>query len=134
MKSRDALIRLKRFDVEEKRRTVQDIESMIAEFQQMAADLDRQIIIEQERAGVSDVNHYAYPTFAKAAVDRRDNLIESAKDLEQKLKDAREMLADAEEELRRISQLEERDQRAKAADSDRQTELGKTDLRHRAAS
>ena len=27
-------------------------------------NLDRQIAIEQERAGVSDTNHYAYPTFA----------------------------------------------------------------------
>ncbi len=67
MKSRDALIRLKRFEVEEKRRKVADIEAMIGDFNHMAVDLDRQIAIEQERAGVSDVNHYAYPTFAKAA-------------------------------------------------------------------
>ena len=63
MKSRDAMIRLKRFDVEEKRRKVADIEAMIGDFNHMAVDLDRQIAIEQERAGVSDVNHYAYPTF-----------------------------------------------------------------------
>ena len=68
MKSRDALSRLKRFEVEEKRRKVVEIESMIGDFSQMAADLDRQIAIEQERAGVTDINHYAYPTFAKAAV------------------------------------------------------------------
>ena len=55
MKSRDAVIRLKRFEVEEKRRKVADIETMIADFNNMAADLDRQIAIEQERAGISDV-------------------------------------------------------------------------------
>ena len=49
MKSRDALIRLKRFDVEEKRRKVADIEAMIGDFNHMAVDLDRQIAIEQER-------------------------------------------------------------------------------------
>jgi hypothetical protein len=81
MKSRDALIRLKRFEVEEKRRKVADIEAMIGEFNHMAVDLDRQIAIEQERAGVSDVNHYAYPTFAKAALQRRNNLTASAADL-----------------------------------------------------
>ena len=74
MKSRDAVIRLKRFEVEEKRRKVAEIEAMIGEFSHMAADLDRQIAIEQERAGISDVNHYAYPTFAKAAIQRRNNL------------------------------------------------------------
>lgn len=109
MKSRDALNRLKRFEIEEKQRMVEDIETMIAEFQQMAADLDRQIAVEQERAGISDVNHYAYPTFAKAAVERRDNLTNSVHDLESKLADARQQLAEAEEELKRISQLEERD-------------------------
>jgi flagellar export protein FliJ len=109
MKSRDALIRLKRFEVDEKRQTVEDIEAMIADFRQMAADLDRQIAIEQERAGVTDVNHYAYPTFAKAAVERRDNLINSAKDLQDKLKEAQERLAEAEEELKRVGMLEERD-------------------------
>jgi flagellar FliJ protein len=78
MKSRDALIRLKRFEVEEKRRKVADIEAMIGDFNHMAVDLDRQIAIEQERSGVSDINHYAYPTFAKAAIQRRDNLAASA--------------------------------------------------------
>src|SRR5687768_5875216 len=107
MKSRDALSRLKRFEVEEKRRKVVEIESMIGDFNQMAADLDRQIAIEQERAGVTDVNHYAYPTFAKAAVARRDNLLASAVDLQAKLQAARETLAEADEELKRIELLEE---------------------------
>src|SRR6187397_18748 len=105
MKSRDALIRLKRFEVEERRRKVAEIESMIGEFAQMAADLDRQIAIEQERAGITDVNHYAYPTFAKAAVQRRDNLTASTADLEAKLSAARATLAEAFEELKKIELL-----------------------------
>ena len=109
MKSRDALIRLKRFDVEEKRRKVAEIELMIAEFNQMAIDLDRQIAIEQERAGITDVNHYAYPTFAKAALQRRNNLSASAVDLESQLESARQTLADALEDLKKMELLEERD-------------------------
>jgi flagellar FliJ protein len=109
MKSRDALIRLRRFEVEEKRRKVAEIETMIGEFSHMAADLDRQIAIEQERAGISDVNHYAYPTFAKAAIQRRNNLTASAHDLEAKLSAARGDLEEAMEELKKIEFLEERD-------------------------
>ena len=109
MKSREAVIRLKRFEVEEKRRKVADIESMIGDFNNMAADLDRQIAIEQERAGISDVNHYAYPTFAKAAIQRRNNLTASAADLEAKLASARAELDEANEELKKIELLEERD-------------------------
>jgi flagellar protein FliJ len=109
MKSRDAVIRLKRFEVEEKRRKVAEIEMMIGEFSHMAGDLDRQIAIEQERAGISDVNHYAYPTFAKAAIQRRNNLTASAADLEAKLMAARGDLDEANEELKKIELLEERD-------------------------
>ena len=109
MKSRDALIRLKRFEVEEKRRKVAEIEAMIGDFNHMASDLDRQIAIEQERAGVSDINHYAYPTFAKAAIQRRDNLAISAENLAAKLAAARGDLDAACEELKKIELLEERD-------------------------
>jgi flagellar FliJ protein len=109
MKSRDAVIRLKRFEVEEKRRKVAEIESMIGEFNHMAVDLDRQIAIEQERAGISDVNHYAYPTFAKAAIQRRNNLTASAADLEARLAAARGELDEACGELKKIELLEERD-------------------------
>jgi flagellar export protein FliJ len=109
MKSRDALIRLKRFEVEEKRRKVAEIEAMIGDFNHMASDLDRQIAIEQERAGVSDVTHYAYPTFAKAAIQRRDNLAISAANLAAKLAAARFDLDEACEDLKKIELLEERD-------------------------
>ena len=47
MKSRDSLIRLKRFHVEEKRRQVAQIESMITEFERMAKELNDQILAEQ---------------------------------------------------------------------------------------
>ena len=109
MKSRDTLIRLRRFDVDEHRQKVTDIETMINDFKQMAVDLDRQIEVEQERAGVSDVNHYAYPTFAKAAIQRRENLNASIADLEAKLEKAREDLAEAFEELKKVELIQERD-------------------------
>jgi len=109
MKSRDALSRLKRFEVEERRRQVAEIESMIGDFNQMALDLDRQIAIEQERAGVSDTSHYAYPTYAKAAIQRRDNLRNSALGLEAKLASAREGLDGCLDELKKIELMEERE-------------------------
>ena len=48
MKSRETLIRLKKFQVDEKRRKVAQIEGMIAEFDRMAVDLEREIKV---RAG-----------------------------------------------------------------------------------
>ncbi|WP_428644333.1 flagellar export protein FliJ [Roseibium sp.] len=110
MKTRDSLIRLKRFQVDEKRRQLAQIESMIAEFNRMADELDDQIRSEQERVGIADVTHFAYPTFAKAAADRRDNLRNSAHELDDQLQRAQDELSEAIEELKKFEQLEERDQ------------------------
>ena len=109
MKSRDTLIRLKRFQVDEKRRQVVQIETMIAEFERMAADLEREIQHEQDKAGIHDIAHFAYPTYAKAAMTRRDNLKRSADELSGQLSDAQEALAEAFEELKKVELLEERD-------------------------
>jgi flagellar protein FliJ len=89
-----------RFDYDEKRQHVSDLEMMIADFRRMASDLDQQIKIEQQSAGVSDVNHFAYPTFARAAMIRRDNLRSSVAELEKKLDRAREEALEAFEQLK----------------------------------
>ena len=92
MKSRETLIRLKKFQVDEKRRRVTQIETMIADFQRMSTDLEREITTEQERAGINDPSHFAYPTYAKAA------------------------LAEAFEELKKVELLDERDQARERAE------------------
>jgi len=118
MKSRDSLIRLKRFQVDEKRRQVAQIETMINEFRRMADELDAQIEAEQERAGITDVTHFAYPTFAKAARQRRDNLNASADELQGQYDAAQDALAAALEELKKIELLEEREgDRAREAEA-----------------
>jgi flagellar export protein FliJ len=125
MKSRDTLIRLKKFQVDERRRKVAQIESMIAEFERMAADLDREIKSEQERAGIHDPAHFAYPTYAKAAMVRKENLKRSADELKVQLDDAKATLGEAFEELKKVELLDERDQARERADEDarEQTEL-----------
>lgn len=118
MKSRDSLIRLKRFQVDEKRRQVAQLEAMIADFERMVRDLDDQIVAEQNRVGIHDVAHFAYPTFAKAAIQRRENLKVSIHDLEVKLEAARDELSMAVEELKKIELIEERDQQRERAERD----------------
>ena len=116
VKSRDHLLRLKRFQLEERRRRVAQIEAMIADFTRMSADLDREIASEEQRSGVSDPNHFAYPTYARAAVARRDNLKRSAGELKDQLEEARTHLAAAAEELKKVESLDGRE-KATAAQS-----------------
>ena len=125
MKSRETLIRLRKFQVDEKRRRTVQIETMIAEFDRMAGDLDREIQVEQDRTGIHDPGHYAYPTYAKAAMARRENLKRSADELKVQVDDAKAVLGEAFEELKKVEMLDERDHaREKAEENAReQTEL-----------
>jgi|SRR5580704_504678 flagellar FliJ protein len=125
MKSRETLIRLKKFQVDERRRKVAQIEGMIAEFERMATDLDREIKTEQERAGIHDPAHFAYPTYAKAAMQRKENLKRSADELKGQLDDAKASLGEAFEELKKVELLDERDQARDRAEENalEQTEL-----------
>jgi flagellar export protein FliJ len=116
MKSRDTLIRLKKFQVDERRRKVAQIETMIAEFDRMAGDLDREIKTEQDRANIHDPSHFAYPTYAKAAMTRRENLRRSAGELKTQLDDAQAALGEAFEELKKVELLDERDQARERAE------------------
>jgi flagellar export protein FliJ len=109
MKSRDTLIRLKRFHLEEKRRRVRQIEMMLAEFARMTADLDREIANEEKRAGITDPAHFAYPTYARAASARRDNLKSSISELLAQIEEARAAQEEAEAELLKFETLEVRD-------------------------
>jgi len=110
MKSREGVLRLKRFRVDEKRRQVAQIEAMIAEFEKMATELETQIAAEEERSGIHDVGHFAYPTVAKAALQRRDNLRASANELKGQLAGAQAECTEAVEELAKYEALAERDQ------------------------
>lgn len=117
MKSRETLIRLKKFAVDEKRRKVAQIESMIADFDRMAGDLEREIRTEQERANIHDPSHFAYPTYAKAAATRRENLKRSTDELRIQLEDAKSALAEAFEELKKVEMLDQRDQARELAEA-----------------
>ena len=92
MPSRATFIRRREFQVNDRRQRVALMERMIADFDCMAADLDREILIEQERAKIHDPAHFAYPTYAKAAILRRDNLKRSADELRAQLVKAKEAL------------------------------------------
>src|SRR5690606_4264161 len=89
---------------------------MIAEIERMASELELQIAAEAKKAGITDIHHFAYPTFAKAARLRRDNLMNSQHDLLQQRTTAESLLAEAEAELSKAEALESRDARSRDAE------------------
>jgi flagellar export protein FliJ len=109
MKSRESVLRLKRFQVQEKARQVAQIETMISQFQSMADDLVSQIAYEEKKTGITDTSHFAYSTFAKAAQLRHENLQISVQDLQDQKAAAKLALEEVQEELKKVEKLEARD-------------------------
>jgi flagellar protein FliJ len=64
-----------------KDRQVADLEIAISEFEHSASLLDQQIRVEECRTGITDPTNPAYSSFAKSAIQRRNNLRASAASL-----------------------------------------------------
>lgn len=114
MKSRESLIRAKRFQTEDARRRLAQIDTMIAEFDRMAAELDRDVAAEEARSGISDPRHFAYPPLAAAARQRRVNLAQSAQELRQQRDEAHDAFREAEAQLQLAEAAGERERASEA--------------------
>lgn len=107
MRNRESLIRLHRFQVDEKRRKLAELELMLDEFRARERELEAQVLAEQRKAGISDVAHFAYPMFAKSVIRRRQNILNSIEDIERQLGVAKEELAGAFRELKKYEIIED---------------------------
>lgn len=76
-----AQVRLTDFEIAACRRRVAQTRGVIADFERLAAELDREVRAEEDRTGNHDPRHFAYSTVAKAAALRRDNLMHSIEQL-----------------------------------------------------
>ena len=70
--------RSREFQAGQSRSRANQIETMIAEFDRMCIDLGHQIAAEEMHARIYDPSHFAYPTYAKAARERRAKIQRSA--------------------------------------------------------
>ncbi len=73
--------------------------------------------------------HFAYPTYARAARNRRDNLARSADELKEQLGDARHQLEEAVGEMTKAQGLEGREKAAERAEFSLKPEPGMLGLR-----
>lgn len=64
---------------------------------------------------ISDPAHFAYPTYARAAAQRRDNIRRSAEELDVQLAAAKAALAEAFEELKKVEILDDRERSGERA-------------------
>ena len=101
MSSLDTLIKLHRWQLDEQRRKVNEMESLAEKLRAALQRLDREEEFEQQVAGDSHEANYAYSGFAKSLIDRRGKLGHSIRETEEQIVEARAALADAYAEVKR---------------------------------
>ena len=109
MKTRGNAMRIAEFQMRDKKRQLGQIDLMIAEFERMSRELAVQIESEEKRSGITDPNNFAYPTFAKAARQRRENLGTSLADLANQRQAALDTYEKAKDDFERAEALETRE-------------------------
>ena len=102
MSSRAPAARSLGFQIAQHSRIIAQLQTIIADFDRQAVNLDWDIRVEEDRANNHDPSHFAYPTYAKAAIQRRDNLRRSSRELKDQFDVAKKALAEAELEAARL--------------------------------
>lgn len=105
MKSREALIRLNRFRVDEIRKRLKSLDDMRSDLAKKMTDLETMVQEEQRRAQQSDLGRLAYPTFAKSVMARRENIQRTIDEVEKQSATVTEELQGAYRELKKYEIL-----------------------------
>ena len=101
MSTLDSLIRIHRWQLDEQRRRVAELEALAATLREDVERLDAEQASEQEVANRSVEVVFGYGSYAAAMVERRRKLCRSLAETERQMTAAREALAAAFQEAKR---------------------------------
>jgi flagellar export protein FliJ len=82
MKRGDALLRLRRFRVDELKRQMATLDGMKLDAERKLSDLEDSVVRERQRSGDSDIGRLAFPSFLRSIESRRENLRATLKEIE----------------------------------------------------
>ena len=114
MKGIDSLIRLHKWRLDEERRRLLELESMVLDFDRRLAALDAELEHEAEVATRSMDAGVSFGGYAAAVRDRRERLVQSKAEIEAEVVNVREVVSRAFQELKRYEIVAE-DRRRRAA-------------------
>ena len=111
MKGLDNLIRLHRWQLNEKRRHLVELERLAQRLAAQIRELEVEIRNEQQVAGSSTEAGMTYGDYARAAIGRREKLDASLAELQSQRVVAKEEVAEAYRELKKFELVKVRNQR-----------------------
>jgi flagellar export protein FliJ len=116
------MIRLHKWQLDEKRRDMVELEKMKADLQQNLTDLQTELIAEQKKVAESPVVSIAYAGYAQQVMVRRMNIVNSILEIDASIEEMKDHLADAFKELKKYEVVEQRERQRELAERDRRTQ------------
>ncbi len=114
MRTMENLIRLGRQQLDSKRRMLSGLEGLRVDLEKRVSALEVEITTEQ--AAAQGETSFAYDSYAKEAIHRRETLAKSVSEIAAQIAAAREEVAEAYREMKKFEIMEERrQQQARAA-------------------
>ncbi|HUA56401.1 MAG TPA: flagellar FliJ family protein [Candidatus Sulfotelmatobacter sp.] len=101
MKGLPTLIRVRQWELEEKRRKLADLEGLAVQLEEAIARLDDEVKMEQGVATASTEVSFAYAPYAQAAIERRRTLKASLEDVRLQIEAAAQEVTAAYQELKK---------------------------------
>jgi flagellar protein FliJ len=136
MSALDSLIRLHRWQVDERRRHLADLEGLATQLTEESQRLDREEARGQVAAAPSPEAAITYAAYARQLVERRRKLAQSQAEVVQQIARSRALLAEAFQEVKRYEIMEANRLRQQQRREERRQQqaldnLGIEEFRHR---
>ncbi len=119
MSTMDTLIRVRKFELDEKRRALRDLETVEAQHLSALEMLGDELIHEQKVASGSREGAYAYGPYGRVVIQRREALEIAIAELQPHIEKAREELADTFAELKKFELTKESRDQVEAVETNR---------------
>lgn len=110
MKNLENLIRLHQWRLDEKRRKLEELETLIARLKSEIENLDKSLKADQQVAARNTEAATGYGSYAAAVITRRDKLKQSLAGLQSEMVQAADDVAEAFQEFKRIDLIRARNQ------------------------
>jgi flagellar export protein FliJ len=102
MKGLPTLIRVRTWELEEKRRKVADLQGLEAQLLEAIARLDDEVALENQVASTNRDASFTYGSYVSAAIERRRTLDASVLDVRRQIEAAQEEVTIAYQELKKF--------------------------------
>jgi flagellar export protein FliJ len=128
VKGLPTLIRVRQWELEEKRRKLADLEGLAASLGEAIARLDDEVRMEQGVATASEEVNFAYAPYAQAAIERRRTLTASLEDVKLQIEAAAEEVTVAYQELKKYEVAQDNRRRRARVEANRREQIVLDDI------